>query len=316
MHRLCFTCPIHSWPFLDTTHTHNQFIDATFSSNTRKWGAVWALRVVLSRHRAYTCRRIWLESRAMSRTFLARNAPQCLLVHPPSHLLCVHLSPHPLHVHLLSHPAIPSSLHPPATPEHNIIVISSDDEAGPLTPIPAFQPCKRSIPDSPELILILESDEEQDLVTKWPKLEQEHEVAIKIEPGVKCCTPTLPQHSCQPSGNSIKSSGSEMDHSFSQQSSLTVFCSDDEPPKWPQDYYVCDILTVFKKPPHGVSKRAVFERQSPGLPFKKSMFYDNYNLWKQTPIAFCTQFENYSWTKKGSWKGFLAACARHLHWQA
>jgi hypothetical protein len=56
--------------------------------------------------------------------------------------------------------------------------------------------------------------------------------------------------------------------------------SQEEAPKWPQDYYVCDILAVFKQPPHGILKKTAFERHFPSMEFKKSIFYDNYNLWK------------------------------------
>jgi hypothetical protein len=53
----------------------------------------------------------------------------------------------------------------------------------------------------------------------------------------------------------------------------------DEGLKWPQDYHVCDVMSVFKKPPHGISKKAAFMKHFPGLEFKKSTFYNNYNLW-------------------------------------
>jgi hypothetical protein len=79
-----------------------------------------------------------------------------------------------------------------------------------------------------------------------------------------------------------------------------------------QDYHVCDVAAVFKKPPHGISKKATFTMHFPGLQFKKSMFYDNYNLWIQTPVAFCTRYADYGCTEKGSWRTFLTAHVRYL----
>lgn len=126
-------------------------------------------------------------------------------------------------------PAVTSSLHPPA-----IIIISSDNEARLSTPIAHLKPHKRLLPASPEVILIIDSDQELQVVTKVTKqvkVKEEYEARIKIEPKVEmesCMSPALIQCSHQLSGNSIKSSGSETDgtgQSFSQPSPSTIFCS-------------------------------------------------------------------------------------------
>ena len=142
-------------------------------------------------------------------------------------------------------------------------------------------------------------------VTKRVKVEEEHDPRIKIEPKGEIeshMSPVPIRRPCELSGDSIKSWGSETDHtnqSFSQE----------EGPKWPQDYYVCDIVAVFKRPPRGISKKTTFERHFPGLEFKKSTFYDNYNLWKRTPIALRSHYVDYGRTAKGSWKKFMTARA-------
>ena len=93
----------------------------------------------------------------------------------------------------------------------------------------------------------------------------------------------------------------------------TVFHSEDDSPKWPQDYYVCDVAKAFKDPPRGVSKKAAFQAYFPGIIFRKSTYYDNYNLWIRTPTDLCTKHANYGCTPKGSWKGLLDARARYLN---
>ena len=97
--------------------------------------------------------------------------------------------------------------------------------------------------------------------------------------------------------------------------SSSIFYSDDvdKGPKWPQDYHVCDVTSVFKKPPCGLSKKVAFMKHFPGLEFKKSTFYDNYNLWLRTPVAFCTKYADYGQMEKGLRKVFLTAQARYLN---
>jgi hypothetical protein len=101
------------------------------------------------------------------------------------------------------------------------------------------------LPASPEVIFVIDSDQEPEVVTKVTKrvkVKEEHDARIKIEPKVEIeshMSPVPIWRSHELSGDSIKSLGSETDHtnpSFSQE----------EAPKWPQDYYVCDILAVFK----------------------------------------------------------------------
>jgi hypothetical protein len=120
-------------------------------------------------------------------------------------------------------------------------------------------------------------------------------------------------HQC--SGDSIESSGCRTDTSprrHHQLSTSSIFYSDDEGPKWPQDYYICNVVAVFKKPPCGISKMASFAMHFPGLQFKKSTFYDNYNLWIRTPVAFRMRYADYGCTEKGSWRGFLTTHVRYL----
>ena len=202
-----------------------------------------------------------------------------------------------------------------------------DDDAGSTTPIwplvtpSSAKPGKRSTPRSCEVILVLDSDEEREVAAKGPvTVKQEHEVRIKMEPGVEyrmddhTSTRRRRQHSGD-SIESVESSGCETDTSpqrLRQPSTSSVFYSDDEGPKWPQDYHVCDVVAVFKKPPHGISKKAAFAMHFPGLQFKKSTFYDNYNLWERMPVAFRTRYTDYGRTEKGSWKVFLATRMRYL----
>jgi hypothetical protein len=130
------------------------------------------------------------------------------------------------------------------------------------------------------------------------KIKVENEVEIKVEDGVDSSedtevSPLLRQRIRQPSVD-------------------TVFLSEDEAPRWPQDYHVCDIAKAFKKPPQGISRKTAFRAHFPDLSWKKSTFYDNYKLWKTTPTEFRMKFVDYGRTKKGSWRGFLAARAKHL----
>jgi hypothetical protein len=92
----------------------------------------------------------------------------------------------------------------------------------------------------------------------------------------------------------------------------TVFHGEDDSLKWPQDYFVCDVAKAFKDPPRGVSKKAAFQAYFPGLLFKKSTYYDNYNLWIRTPTDLCNKHVNYGRTPKGSWREFLVARARYF----
>jgi hypothetical protein len=71
-------------------------------------------------------------------------------------------------------------------------------------------------------------------------------------------------------------------------------------------------VAVFKKLPCGISKKAAFVKHFPGLEFKKSTFYDNYNLWMQASIPLHTRYADYGWIGKGLCKSFLTACARYL----
>jgi GTP cyclohydrolase II len=243
-----------------------------------------------------------------------------------------------------------------SAPYDDMTLISSDDEAGSTTPIwplvtpsrSSARPGDRPAPHAPEVILVLDSDEEWEaavkgLSTKGPMVKQEQEVRIKMEPGVehwmdshtsrlhrrqcsgesirssRCKTDMSPhlsmqQRRCrQPSGDSFESSSS----SGETETAGSIFYSEDEDKglKWPQDYHVCDVVTVFKKTPRGISKKAAFAMHFPGLQFKKSTFYDNYNLWMRTPVAFRTRYADYGWTNKGSWKVFLTARARYFEKQ-
>ena len=174
-----------------------------------------------------------------------------------------------------------------------------------------------SVPQSHEVILVLDSDEEREVAAKGPAIKQEHEVKIKMEPGVehRMDGSTSKQQRRQHSGDSMESSGCETDTSprrRRQLSTSSIFYSDDEGPKWPQDYYVFDVVAVFKKPPRGISKKASFAMHFPGLQFKKSTFYDNYNLWIRTPVAFRTRYADYGHMEKGLWRHFLTARVRYL----
>ena len=166
-----------------------------------------------------------------------------------------------------------------------------------------------------EVILVLDSDEEdvsaKGLAMKEPKVEK-CEARIKKELGVEH---EMDSHSstrchCQLSSDSIESSSSE-----TETASSSIFYSTDvdEGLKWPQYYHVCDVTSIFKKPPHGLFKKVTFMKHFPGLEFKKSTFYGNYNLWLQTPVAFHTKYADYGQTEKGSWKVFLTAQAQYLN---
>ena len=193
------------------------------------------------------------------------------------------------------------------TLSQELIVISSNDEISslPAPTVPSINPRKRPLPRSPEVILVLDSDEEveKDAASKrrrvgWKGIKQEGTengaVQIKLEKEVDAASsPLQPHRVCQPSVD-------------------TVCFSEDDAPKWPQHYYVCDVAKVFKKPPPGVSKKAAFCAHFPGLLFKKSTFYDNYNIWIRTPRDFRMKYSDYGHTPKGTWKHFLAARAKYL----
>jgi hypothetical protein len=167
-------------------------------------------------------------------------------------------------------------------------VISSDDENVPPT----------RIPHSPEVILVFDPEEEMNI-----RIKQENPLSIKMEDS---------DSADEPSDNSMDTSPLRQARRVRQPSVDMVFLSEDEAPKWPQDYYVCDIAKAFKQPPQGLSKKAAFGAYFPGLSFKKSTFYDNYNLWIRTPRDFRMKYADYGRTEKGSWKHFLAARAKHL----
>jgi len=57
-------------------------------------------------------------------------------------------------------------------------------------------------------------------------------------------------------------------------------------------------------------RRFLIKRQE--VEFKKSTFYDNYNLWLRTPVAFRKKYADYGQTEKGLWKVFLTARVRYL----
>ena len=170
-----------------------------------------------------------------------------------------------------------------------------------------------------EVILVLDSDEEdvsakglaKGLAMKGPKVE-EREVRIKKEPGVEH---EMDSHSSTRRRRRLSSDSIESSSGETEMASSSIFYSDDvdEGPKWPQDYHVCDVASVFKKPPRGLSKKVAFMKHFPGLEFKKSTFYDNYNLWLRTLVAFRTKYADYGQTEKGSWKVFLTARARYLN---
>jgi hypothetical protein len=199
----------------------------------------------------------------------------------------------------------PPPIHKKLSPWYDDMILTSDeDDVG-------------SVPQSHEVILVLNSDEEWEVAAKGPAIKQEHEVKIKMEPGVEHWmdgSMSKQQHH-QHSGDSMESSGCKTDTSpqhHCQLSTSSIFYSDNEEPKWPQDYYVCDVVAVFKKPPHGISKKASFTMHFPGLQFKKSTFYDNYNLWIQTPVAFYMRYADYGHMEKGLWRFFLTAHVRYL----
>jgi hypothetical protein len=162
--------------------------------------------------------------------------------------------------------------------------------------------------DEVEIIIVLDSDEEDEAVEKrrrmgkkkqkidkQVKLEDSDEVEIKME---RCAShmdilPRRRKHVNQPFID-------------------TVFHGEDNSPKWPQDYYVCDVAKAFREPPRGVSKKAAFRAYFPGVLFKKSTYYDNYNLWIRTPINICTKHSNYGRTPRGSWREFLVARAQNF----
>ncbi|KAF8219767.1 hypothetical protein L208DRAFT_806525 [Tricholoma matsutake] len=96
-----------------------------------------------------------------------------------------------------------------------MIIISSDDEVGsrnPIWPIVTLLPDKRSAPCTPEVILVLDSDEEQDATPamKGLRVKQEHGVQIKMEAGVDYRMDSHISMQClhQPPGDSFERSGS------------------------------------------------------------------------------------------------------------
>jgi hypothetical protein len=216
------------------------------------------------------------------------------------------ITPSPAFIPLSS--SLPSSLSSSSL-SPNVISISSDDETDlnlciPIPTLPLSNTRKRSHHQSPEVIIVLDSDEEDEAVVKKQRMDkevkQEDEVKIKTERStshVGMLPPLAPQH----------------DRRVHQPFVETVFHSEDDSLKWPQDYFVCDVAKAFKDPPRGVSKKAAFQAYFPGLLFKKSTYYDNYNLWIRTPTNLCTKHTNYGRTPKGSWKEFLVARARYFN---
>ena len=108
-------------------------------------------------------------------------------------------------------------------------------------------------------------------------IKQENLLSIKMEDS---------DSADEPSDNNMDLSPLQQAQRIRQPSVDMVFLSEDEAPKWPQDYYVCDIAKAFKRPPQGLSKKAAFGAYFPGLSFKKLTFYNNYNLWIRTPRDF------------------------------
>ena len=161
----------------------------------------------------------------------------------------------------------------------------------------------QSLRQLPEVIIVLDSDEEDEAVVKKQRMDQEvkqeDEVKIKMERSDSYMD-MLPQ---------------QRERHVHQPLVDTVFhtSSEDDSPNWPQDYYVCDVAKAFKDPPRGVSKKAAFQAYFPEIIFKKSTYYDNYNLWIRTPTNLCTKHANYGRTPKGLWRGFLDARAQYLN---
>jgi 5S rRNA maturation endonuclease (ribonuclease M5) len=185
----------------------------------------------------------------------------------------------------------------------SIISLSSSDEtqlSKARTPVPTVNSLKSQKRPRPEVIVILDSDEEGEIIrTKRTKVKQEHGVKIKLE-NIDVDT-------------SEDSDTSPLHRQRIRQPSVdTVYPSEDEAPKWPQDYFVCDIAKVFKNPPHGVSRKTAFKVHFPELLWKKSTFYDNLRLWRTTPTEFRTKFVDHGRAQKGTWKAFLARRAKLL----
>jgi hypothetical protein len=190
----------------------------------------------------------------------------------------------------------------------SIISLSSSDEtqlSKARTPVPTVNSLKSQKRPRPEVIVILDSDEEKEgeiIRTKRAKVKQEH-AKIKVENvdgDTSEDTDTSPLHRQR----------------IRQPSVDTIYLSEDEAPKWPQDYFVCDIAKVFKNPPHGVSRKTAFKVHFPDLLWKKSTFYDNLRLWRTTPTEFRTKFVDHGRVQKGTWKAFLARRAKLLRKRA
>ena len=230
--------------------------------------------------------------------------------------------------------SLPSSSSSSSLSLLDIISISSDDETDFVTcnphipiptvpvsntpvhlsksPIPSLINQKRLLRQSPEVIIVLDSDEDNEDSEMMKKqrigqaVKQEDEVKIKTERSAsQAHMYTLPQqHKHQHKQRHVHPPFVD-----------TVFhtSEDNESPKWPQDYYVCDVAKAFRDPPRGMSKKAAFQAYFPGLLFKKSTFYDNYNLWIRTPTNLCTKHVDYGHTPKGSWREFLDSRAQYLN---
>ncbi|KAF8234256.1 hypothetical protein L208DRAFT_845642 [Tricholoma matsutake] len=211
---------------------------------------------------------------------------------------------------------VPSSLAVPppvVTKQHSpdIILILSDDEnialtRNPQLPVPTIPSAKcqkQSLPHSPGVVLVLDSEEEngQGRTQLNIHIKQENLLSIKME-----------DSDDEASTDDMYMSPLRQAQHVRQPSVDTVFLSEDETPKWPQDYYVCNIAKAFKQPPQGLSKKVAFGAYFPGLSFKKSTYYDNYNIWIRTPREFRMKYVDYGRTDKGSWKHFLAARAKYL----